>query len=363
MATGERNSVRPETRRGRGTASNDAGRFEALRRAPLDDGWSELDGELAPLKTTVEIDSSRSIVARNDSPDIPFDRSINPYRGCEHGCVYCYARPSHAYLGLSTGLDFETRLFMKPEAAVLLRAELAKPGYRPAVMALGSNTDPYQPIEKRWQVTRQILEVLAECDHPVGITTKAALVTRDIDLLAAMAKKRLAKVYLSVTTLDRALARRMEPRASTPERRLDAIAALAEAGIPTGIMTAPLIPGLNDHELEALLEAAAERGAIEAGYTFIRLPHEIKDLFRDWLAEHYPNRSARVIHHIQQARGGRDNDPEFFSRMHADGPYARLISKRFRLACKRLGLNAAHYDFDTSLFKAPRPSSSQLTLI
>jgi DNA repair photolyase len=376
-----------QARKGRGAISNPDGRFEPRQRVAIDDGWSHAaaepgdrshdaalaqdgmiaaedvdDDALPPLATTLTVDASRTIIARNDSPDVPFTQSINPYRGCEHGCIYCFARPSHGYLGLSSGLDFETKLFFKPEAAKLLRAELAKPGYKPSAIAFGTNTDPYQPAEKQLRITRQLLEVLAEHDHPLTIVTKSASVVRDIDILAPMARKRLAKVFVSVTTLDRELSRRMEPRASTPRRRLDAIRQLAEAGIHVGVMTAPVIPALTDHELESLLEAAAGAGAISAGYVMLRLPFEIKDLFREWLESHAPLKADHVISRVMQLRGGRLNDPEFGSRMTGQGVDAQLIARRFRLACQRLGLNRNDWSLDLSQFRVPAKPSPQLTL-
>jgi DNA repair photolyase len=353
----------PDRRRGRGALTNESGRFEAERRVAIDDGWGSLDEPPPPLRTTVTQDASRTIIARNDSPDIPFDRSINPYRGCEHGCVYCFARPTHAWLGLSPGLDFESRLFAKPQAAALLRRELAAPGYRCKTMAMGTNTDPYQPLEREWRLTRQVLEVLAECDHPVGIVTKSALIARDIDILAPMARKGLAKVFVSVTTLDRALARRMEPRAATPERRLATIAALSAAGIPTGVMVAPVIPALNDAEIEAILARARESGASEAGYILLRLPLEIKDLWRQWLADHYPDRAERVMKLVRETRFGRDYDATFGRRMTGSGPHAELIGRRFRLATKRLGLNERKFVVDTTQFKPPPRQGEQLNLL
>jgi DNA repair photolyase len=352
----------PDARRGRGAQTNASGRFELDAREAVDDGWGSLDEAPAPIVTTVTRDTSRSIIARNDSPDIGFDRSINPYRGCEHGCAYCYARPTHAWLGLSPGIDFESRLFAKPEAAELLRRELRAPGYRCRMMALGTNTDPYQPIEREWRLTRQVLEVLAACHHPVGITTKSNLVTRDIDILAPMAQARLAKVFLSVTTLDRVLARRMEPRAATPERRLEAIAALHAAGIPVGVMVAPVIPGLNDHEMEAIMGRAREAGASEAAYVVLRLPLEIKDLWREWLAANYPDRASRVMKLVREMRGGRDYDPVWGRRQTGTGPYAQLIGKRFRQAAKRLGFNEDRSELDCSRFAPPPMAGDQLKL-
>ena len=292
-------------RKGRGAASNASGRFEAEQRVAFDDGWGSADFEPTPLNTTLSIDTTRTIIARNDSPDIGFDRSINPYRGCEHGCIYCYARPSHAYLGLSPGLDFESRLFYKPQAAALLAAELRKQGYTCRPIALGSNTDPYQPVERRLEITRSILEVLRDFRHPVTIVSKSALIQRDIDILKEMAKQKLAIVTISVTTLDRALARVMEPRAAAPDKRLEAIAALAEAGIPTGVLSAPMIPALNDSEMEAILERARAAGATAGGYTLLRLPLELKALFREWLETHFPDKAAHVLSLVAQAHGGR----------------------------------------------------------
>ena len=309
------------------------------------------------------IQRARTIIARNDSPDIPFTQSINPYQGCEHGCVYCYARPSHAYLDLSPGLDFETKLFAKPDAPALLRAELGKRGYVCDPIALGTNTDPYQPIEREWKVTRQIIEVLAEHEHPFTIVTKNALVERDIDLIAPMAAKNMARVYLSITSLDRDLARTLEPRASAPQRRLQALRTLSDAGIPVGVMVAPVIPQLNDKDLEAILEAAAAHGATAAGWVMLRLPREVAPLFRAWLDEHHPLRAAHVMSLVQQLRGGRDYDAAFGTRMRGTGIYADLIEKRFALACKRLELNrdrgasasgVAQNTLDTSRFRPPR---------
>ncbi|MGF1605531.1 MAG: PA0069 family radical SAM protein [Rhodothalassiaceae bacterium] len=344
----------PSARRGRAAASNPDGRFERLARAPVEDGWQTAEQYLSNPRTTVTAEAARTVITRNQSPDIPFDRSINPYRGCEHGCVYCYARPAHAVMGLSPGLDFETQLFAKREAADKLRRELAKPGYEVRPIALGTNTDPYQPVEKRWRITRSILQVLAECRHPVTIVTKSHMVVRDLDILAPMAAQGLAKVALSLTTLDRTLARAMEPRASTPPRRLDALRILSDAGVPAGVMTAPIIPGLNDHEIESLLAAAARAGACEAGWVMVRLPHEVKQLFAEWLEETRPQAARRILHLIRQVRSGRDNDPAFHSRMRGEGPYADLIAKRFRLAAERLGLQARTPPLRTDLFVPPR---------
>ena len=299
-------------RKGRGAALNPEGRFEHIAREAIDDGWNTArDEELPALKTQVTIERAKSIISRNNSPDIPFTQSINPYRGCEHGCIYCYARPSHAYLNLSPGVDFETRLFAKTNAAELLRAELAKPGYKCELIALGANTDPYQPIEREYRITRGILEVLAECEHPVGIVTKNAMVERDIDILAPMAEKSLVNVYVSINNLDHDLARRLEPRCSAPTRRLEAIRRLAAAGIPVGVLVAPVIPFLTDHQIEPVLEAAYEAGARSAGYVLMRLPYELKDLFKNWLELHYPLKAKHVMSRVHQMRGGRDNDPNF----------------------------------------------------
>jgi DNA repair photolyase len=352
-------TTRPQPpQKGRGATFNPGNRFRRDTREAADDGWTpppEGDDEaLPPLKTTVTIQRSRTIIARNDSPDISFTQSINPYQGCEHGCIYCYARPTHAYLDLSPGLDFETKLFAKPNARELLLEELRRPGYVCSAIAMGTNTDPYQPIEREWKITRQILEVLSACDHPVSIVTKSSLVERDIDLLAPMAAKNLACVFVSITTLDRDLARKLEPRAATPQRRLATIKAVADAGIPVGVMTAPIIPQLTDKDLETILDAAAASGARFAGWTMLRLPHEVKDLFRDWLSQHYPLRAAHVMSVVQQIRGGRDNDPQFGSRMRGEGQFAELIAQRFELASRRLGLNRERATMDTSLFKPPQ---------
>jgi DNA repair photolyase len=353
--------------RGRGALSNASGRYERHARVLVDDGWQppvqEDEEAETSLKTEVLTDSSRTIITRNNSPDISFDRSINPYKGCEHGCVYCFARPTHAYLGLSPGADFESRIFAKPNAAELLRRELSKPGYVPNTIAIGTNTDPYQPIEKRMRVMRSVLEVLAEFNHPVGIVTKSALVLRDLDILAPMAEKGLAKVALSVTTLDAKLARAMEPRASTPTRRLDAIEGLREAGVPVGVMFAPVIPALNDEELESILTVAAKAGAATAGYVLLRLPLEIKDLFREWLGEHVPGRAAHVMSLIRQMRGGKDYDPAWHQRMRGSGPYAQMIAKRFQIAARRLGLNAPSKPLDMAKFRRPPQPGEQLNLL
>jgi DNA repair photolyase len=352
MAT---NPVAPD--KGRGATLNPGNRFAHAEREAFDDGWAvelEREGEAPPpLKTVVTIQQSRTIVSHNDSPDIGFSSSINPYQGCEHGCIYCYARPSHAYLDLSPGLDFETKLFAKPEAAALLRKEFDNPRYRPQVIVIGANTDPYQPIEREWKITRSLLQVFLDYRHPVGLITKSALVERDIDLLAELARHNLARAFVSITSLDKTLARRMEPRAAAPHRRLEAVKRLTEAGIPVGVMTAPMIPALNDGDMEAILEAAAERGATMAGYTFIRLPYEIKDLFKAWLAEHYPQRAEHVMSVIRQMRGGKEYDSSFGQRMHGSGNFAELLEHRFTIACRRLKLNQQRKELETGLFRRP----------
>lgn len=353
--------VAAERRRGRGARSNATGRFEAGRVEAADDGWDSL-ATLDVFKTQVFEDSAKSIITRNDSPDISFDRSINPYRGCEHGCVYCYARPTHCYLGHSAGLDFETMLYAKPDAAALLERELSNRNYTPATIALGTNTDCYQPIEREKRITRAILEVLARTKHPVGVVTKSALVTRDIDILAPMAAEGLAKVAISVTTLDRRVARAMEPRAATPTRRLETIRQLSEAGIPVTVMVAPVIPGLNDHEIEAILAATKEAGARDAGYVMLRLPLEIKELFREWLAEAFPDRAKRVIKLLQSMHGGADYISAFGHRQRGSGPYAEQIAKRFQLARRRSLLDEERLQLRTDLFVRPLRRGQQLAL-
>jgi DNA repair photolyase len=361
-------------RKGRGAIRNDSGRFETETRHAVDDGWGAAEAladDVPPLRTTVTIDSTRTIITYNKSPDVPFDRSINPYRGCEHGCIYCFARPTHAFLGLSPGLDFESRLLVKPDAARLLKDELADPKYRCDIIAMGTNTDPYQPIEKDYRITRQILEVLSAHDHPVSIVTKSALILRDLDILSSMAGRGLAAVGVSVTTLDRGLARRMEPRAATPARRLETIRALTEAGVPTAVMAAPMIPALNDMELERILEASVGAGARAAGYVLLRLPLEIKDLFADWLAAHFPDRAARVLKLVRETRGGALYQAEFGMRMRGDGPYAELIARRFDAACRKLGIDAERrsaetdrrWRLDTARFRRPTRKGDQLALL
>jgi DNA repair photolyase len=348
-------------RRGRGAGSNLSGRYEKLARAIFDDGWGTVD-ELPPFQTTVTIEKPKRIITRNDSPDLNFDRSINPYRGCEHGCAYCYARPTHAYMGMSPGLDFESKLFAKPNAAELLEKELADPNYKPGVIALGTNTDPYQPIEREQRITRRVLEVLERYNHPVGIVTKSALVTRDIDILSRMAEKGLAKVAISVTSLDRKLSRALEPRASTPPRRLEALMRLAEAGIPAAVLVAPVIPALNDSEIESILSAAAAAGVTEAGYILLRLPLEVRDLFVEWLQNNAPDRAARVMSLVSQTRGGKDYQAEFGTRMKGTGPVAWTIGRRFELAAERNKLNARKLKLRTDLFERPVLAGDQMCL-
>ncbi|KAB0680264.1 PA0069 family radical SAM protein [Aureimonas leprariae] len=348
--------------RGRGAAVNPTGRFEPRRRAAEHDGW-DLAEDLPPLRTEVQVETPRTIISRNTSPDISFEQSVNPYRGCEHGCVYCFARPTHAYMGLSPGLDFETKLFAKPDAPALLERELAAPGYRPRTLAIGTNTDPYQPIEKERRIMRGLLEVLETARHPVGIVTKSALVLRDLDILARLGSQGLVKVAISVTTLDRRLARAMEPRAATPGKRLDAVRALSAAGVPTMVMTAPIVPALNDHEIERLLEAAAAAGAKEAGYVLLRLPLEVSLIFQDWLQRHYPDRHRHVLTLLRSMRGGRDYDAEWGKRMVGAGPYAEQIRRRFQMAATRFGLNESRLKLRTDLFRPPlRANGKQLAL-
>ncbi|TPI57193.1 MULTISPECIES: PA0069 family radical SAM protein [unclassified Mesorhizobium] len=354
--------VRPDRNRGRSAGINPSGRFEPVSRHVFDDGWNSLE-ELPPFKTEVQVEKPRTIITRNESPDISFDRSINPYRGCEHGCVYCFARPTHSFMGLSPGLDFESKLFAKPDAARLLDKELSKDGYQPRTIAIGTNTDPYQPIEKQYRIMREILEVLEARGHPVGIVTKSALVTRDIDILSRMAERGLAKVALSVTTLDRMLARTMEPRASTPAKRLEAIRQLADAGIPASVMVAPIIPGLTDQEMERILDSAHHAGAREAGYVVLRLPLEVSPIFKDWLLRHYPDRYRHVMSLIRSMREGKDYDSEWGKRMKGAGPYAWQIGRRFEITAKRLGLNAERRTLRTDQFVAAGKDQEQLMLL
>ena len=351
-----------DLRRGRGAVSNPTGRFEAERALPFDDGWGSIEGDVAPLPTSVTPEQTRRAIVRNNSPDIGFDRSINPYKGCEHGCIYCYARPTHAYLGLSPGLDFETRLFSKPDAPRVLRDELRRASYQPDVLVIGGNTDPYQPVERRLGITRQLLEVLLEFKHPVGIITKSAGVLRDLDLLQALARENLARVHVSVTSLDPELSRRMEPRASSPAQRLQAIDKLTAAGVPTGVLLAPMVPALNDVELEAILEACVNAGATAAGYILLRLPLELKDLFEDWLDANYPLRKKRVLDLMREAHGGDLYRARFFERQRGTGPWADLLARRFELAKRRLGLTQAREPLDCSRFRIPPGDGQQLAL-
>jgi DNA repair photolyase len=348
-------------RRGRGALTNVSGRYEPQARVAFDDGWQSLE-ELPPFATSVTVDATRKIITRNDSPDIGFDRSINPYRGCEHGCVYCFARPTHAYLGLSPGLDFESKLFAKPDAPELLERELSAPNYQPRTIAIGTNTDPYQPIDRRYQIMRRILEVLERAGHPVGIVTKSALVLRDIDILSRMAERNLVKVALSVTTLDAELARTMEPRAATPSRRLETLRRLSAAKIPTAVLVAPIIPAINDSEIERILDAAAAAGVRGAGYVILRLPLEVRDIFREWLMANFPDRHRHVFKLIREMRGGKDYDSTWGLRQTGSGPYAWMIGRRFEIACEKLGLNARESELTTEHFRPPRPSAVQLDL-
>ncbi len=351
----------PETRRGRAAASNETGRFEALSRVAVRDGW-EIEEELPKLRTEVSHERPRSAIVRNGSPDLPFDRSLNPYRGCEHGCIYCFARPSHAYLGLSPGLDFETRLVARPGMGAVLAKELSRKRYRPAVLAIGTNTDPYQPLEKTERVMREVLEVLHDFRHPVAIVTKGTLIERDLDLLAPMAAEGLVQVGISVTTLDAKLARAMEPRVPTPARRLAAIRALSEAGVPVRVMAAPMIPALTDPELEAILQAGAEAGARMASWIMLRLPREVSPLFQDWLGEHFPDRAGRIMARLREMHRGKDYSADWHHRMRGEGHYAELIGQRFTLAVRRLGLATEIQPLRTDLFRIPPRPGDQLSL-
>ena len=348
--------------RGRGARSNAPGRFEPIGAEAFDDGWDGWTGDDAPrkLRTTLTSERARTIISRNTSPDVPFDQTVNTYRGCEHGCIYCYARPGHAYVGLSPGIDFESKLFFKPDAPALLERELTRPGYRCRPLHVGGVTDVYQPAERELGITRGVLEVLQRLRHPFSVITKSALIARDADILGEMGAAGLAKVYVSVTTLDRALARDMEPRAATPERRLAAVSVLARAGAPVGVAFAPVVPGLNDHEMEAVLERARDAGATEAAFTMLRLPGEIAGLFREWLAEARPDRARRVMSLVGQVRGGRDNDPAFGARMRGEGPVAEITAARFRAACARLGLDRARVQLRCDLFRPAGPAQADL---
>ncbi|GAO38345.1 hypothetical protein SCH01S_14_00090 [Sphingomonas changbaiensis NBRC 104936] len=356
--------MNPSLRPARGaTLNRESTRFNLSERVADGDWLDErewVDDGVASLRTTVTVEHPKTIITKNASPDVPFDRSINAYRGCEHGCIYCFARPSHAFHDLSPGLDFETRLFAKPDAASLLRAELMKPGYSPRPIAMGTNTDPYQPIEGKWRITRALLEVLSDCDHPASITTKSDRVVRDIDLLAPMAAKGLTGVALSITSLDPKIARTLEPRAPHPEKRLAALRKLAEAGIPAFVSLAPVVPAITDHEMEHILERAAGAGARAAFFLPVRLPYEVAPLFRAWLDEHFPDRAAKVMSIIQSIRGGRDNDPNFYTRMQGQGPWADLLRTRFHKACRKLGLNNERFVLRTDLFRPPEGAQMRL---
>lgn len=346
--------------RARGAGSNAASRYD-LKRDAMWDGW-DIPEEVAPLRTEVRTEVARSAISYNTSPDLPFDRSVNPYRGCEHGCIYCFARPSHAYLGLSPGLDFETRLIARPGIAGVLARELAAARYRVAPIAIGTNTDPYQPIEKTHEITRSVLRVLADFNHPVAVVTKGALIERDIDILADMAARGLARVGVSVTTLDPDLSRRMEPRAPSPARRLQMIAQLAAAGIPVRVMASPLVPGLTDHEVERILSAAREAGARTASWIMLRLPREVSGLWQDWLAEHCPDRAGKIMARLREMHGGRDYDARWGYRMRGEGRYAELVAQRFRLHARRLGLDADAPPLRCDLFAVPPRAGDQLSL-
>lgn len=348
--------------RGRGAISNQTGRFEPETRHAYDDGWDTIEEADARLETTLTAEKAKTIITFNKSPDIAFDRSINPYRGCEHGCIYCFARPTHSYQGLSAGLDFESRLFYKPNAPALLRRELSKPGYRPRPIALGINTDAFQPVEREQRLTRELLQILSDHNHPVSLLTKSALIQRDIDIIAPMAAKGLCRVGVSITTLDAKLCRKMEPRAAAPYKRIDTIRALTEADIPVTVMNAPLIPSLNDMEIESVLEAAASAGASAAGYVMLRLPYELKDLFHEWLAQHYPDRAARIINLLREMRGGKDYDAKWFERGRGRGPYAELIAKRFARARERFRLNTDRPPLRTDLFRPVESPGGQMRL-
>ncbi len=352
----------PQQTRGRGARSNASGRYEAQRSEAFDDGWTPDDAQPQQIQTQVSAERARTVISRNDSPDIGFSASLNPYRGCEHGCIYCYARPAHAYMGLSPGLDFETKLFFKPDAARLLEAELSRSRYKPETIHIGGNTDPYQPQERKLKITRGVIEVLHRFHHPFSVITKSALVLRDLDLLAAAARDGLARVAISVTTLDRRLARSMEPRAATPEKRIEAVHRLSDAGVPVTVMFAPAIPGLNDHEMEAVLDRAAQAGATGAGYVALRLPLEIKDLFREWLETDHPDRARRVMSLVRQMRGGKDYDMRWGSRMTGQGPIADLMKARFQAATRRYGLDGPRLAMDTSRFRVPPQPGGQIDL-
>ncbi len=347
--------------KGRAAQSNRPGRFERFDRDCFDDGWSQDDTQ-PTLRTNVSIERPRKVITRNTSPDLSFDRSINPYRGCEHGCIYCFARPTHAYLGLSPGLDFETRLIARPEAPDILARELRAKSYNPRLIAIGTNTDPYQPIEKEHQIMRRVLKVLNDFNHPVGIVTKGTLIERDIDIIEEMATKGLVRVGISLTTLDALVSRRMEPRVPSPKRRLQTIRRLSDAGVQVRLMTSPVVPGLTDHELEALLEAGAEAGAIAASWILLRLPREVAPLFKEWVEAEFPNHANKILGKVRESRGGKDYDPEWGKRLRGEGHYAQLISHRFKLACRRLGLQNDLPPLRTDLFQVPPQAGDQLSL-
>lgn len=358
---------KPLIYKGRAASSNQVSRFDPHTREAMDDGWGSLDVEAPPLRTEVMLDATRSVINYIASPDLPFDRTLNPYRGCEHGCIYCYARPTHAYLGMSPGLDFESRLLMKADAVMLLKKELAQPKYKCGPIALGMNTDAYQPIEREYQLTRQIIKVLSEANHPFSLVTKSSLVERDIDLIAPMAAKRLASIYVSITTLDRQVARRLEPRAAAPERRFETLRRLSEAGIPTGVMVAPVIPALTDCDMEQILEKAQQAGARKAGYVFLRLPHELSELFEQWLQQYFPLKAAHVMSIVRQSRGGKAYQSGFGQRMRGEGVFADLLAARFKRSCQKLGMSGERLGFRTDLFEVPaawreKNSNGQLAL-
>jgi DNA repair photolyase len=358
---------KPLIYKGRAASSNQVSRFDPYSREALDDGWGSLDEEAPPLRTEVMMDASKSVINYIQSPDLPFDRTLNPYRGCEHGCIYCYARPTHAYLGMSPGLDFESRLMMKGDVVELLKKELAHPKYKCAPIALAMNTDGYQPIEREYQLTRQVIQVLGEANHPFSLVTKSSLVERDIDLIAPMAAKGLASIYLSITTLDRNIARRLEPRAAAPERRFETLRKLSEAGIPTGVMVAPVIPALTDCDMEQILEKAHQAGVRKAGYVFLRLPHELSSLFEEWLQQYFPLKASHVMSIVKQSRGGKAYQSEFGKRMRGEGVFADLLANRFKLSCHKLGMTGERTGFRTDLFAVPeawrqKPVSPQMAL-
>jgi DNA repair photolyase len=346
---------KPPPHKGRASLSNRNGRYEQHSREAIDDGWEAYERDQPGLPTQILLDTSKTLINYIQSPDLPFDRSINPYRGCEHGCIYCFARPSHAYLGLSPGLDFESKILVKPDAAVLLRAELARRNYRCAPIALGTNTDPYQPLERQQGIMRQILHVLLETRHPLTIVSKSALIERDLDLLSELAQQQLVAVAISITSLDRKMARTLEPRAAAPQRRLQTVTALAQAGVPVSVFIAPVIPFLNDHELEHIAQAAQQAGAHSIQYILLRLPMEVAELFEEWLHRHYPLKAEHIMNRIRDSRGGKDYDPSFHQRMTGNGHFAQLIKQRFQLICKRLGLQTQMPPLRSDLFRKPSP--------